>query len=566
MIFSHLVLLFRKSSLFRLLVFPVIFVLILLVFTVLSSVFYPAPQIYSIDPSGGIPGDIIAIRGNHFGMERDKSWVEIGGDRLSSSAYIKWSNKLILLSLPKTVGEGLVFVHKGSLSSKPLVFTNKINIPETVQINTEEGLPRIDSITNLTTNTGIFKIGELLIIKGKKFGITRNNSKVFFSWLVESAMPSLQSNKTELSSIACSDQNFDYEYWSDQEIRVRVPDGAVTGPVFLQNERGQSNQLSINIVNSIGTKSFKDRRTTVLQEKLTISDIVASDGNMLYLQIPLPEETSAQRNIRLASSEPQAFMDNYKGSILHQIENIKSGQNLSFSHQLIFTSHSIQTKINQVNVKPYTITKTALYQKYVSADYIVPSDDPQIIAKANEIVQKEKNPYIKAKKICTWLSDNIAYEKNSNPDKSVVESLLIQKGDAYDMAILFTALARSAGIPAIPNAGILINASQKTRNHWWAEFWLEDFGWVPVDPALVAGFPSSDSDSIGEKNDWYFGNLDANHVVFTRGWNDLKPMAQKSRIVYRPRFYAFKPVWEESSGNIKSYSSFWEDPKVIGVY
>ena len=81
---------------------------------------------------------------------------------------------------------------------------------------------------------------------------------------------------------------------------------------------------------------------------------------------------------------------------------------------------------------------------------------------------------------------------------------------------------------------------------------FDDFRGIPV--------------SLANRGDWYFGNLDANHIAFSRGWTDQKPMAPKSRVVYKPRSFAFQPVWEESGGNIKGYTSFWDDPKVTGVY
>ena len=150
-----------------------------------------------------------------------------------------------------------------------------------------------------------------------------------------------------------------------------------------------------------------------------------------------------------------------------------------------------------------------------------------------------------------------------NPDRMAVEALKTGSGDAYDMAILFCALARASGVPAIPVAGIVVDAERESRVHWWAEFYLEGFGWVPADPGLAQGLPFRLRDDARE---WYFGNLDASHIAFSRGWVDQKPMTSKGRIVYKPRSFAFQPVWEESGGNIKSYTSFWADPKVTGIY
>ena len=65
---------------------------------------------------------------------------------------------------------------------------------------------------------------------------------------------------------------------------------------------------------------------------------------------------------------------------------------------------------------------------------------------------------------------------------------------------------------------------------------------------------------------YYFGNLDGQHIVFSRGWNDIKPGPQNNKTVYRPRSYALQSIWEEASGKVIKYSSYWADPIVIGVY
>jgi hypothetical protein len=63
-----------------------------------------------------------------------------------------------------------------------------------------------------------------------------------------------------------------------------------------------------------------------------------------------------------------------------------------------------------------------------------------------------------------------------------------------------------------------------------------------------------------------FGSLDASHIAFSRGWKQVKPSLPGSYIVYRPRTFAYQSIWEESSGDTKQYSTFWNDPVVEGIY
>ena len=100
--------------------------------------------------------------------------------------------------------------------------------------------------------------------------------------------------------------------------------------------------------------------------------------------------------------------------------------------------------------------------------------------------------------------------QNTRKSEDISELLEKKVGDAYDFTILFCAMARSCGIPAIPLSGILIDAGLTNQNHWWLEIYLENFGWMPVDVALGAGKKHEAFRHITKNADFYFGNLDSN--------------------------------------------------------
>lgn len=556
----------RKSDIIRYLVVLVLFALAWLSFSGILKIIKKPPELLLLYPATGSPGDTINIEGDHLGNSYEDSWIEIAGNRISSSNYLSWTNTRISFTVPNSIEDGLLYIHRQNVKSKPLYFANTKNIPVQSQTNTNLGIPRIVSITNTTTKTGKNRIGDQLSIKGFNFGISKNESKVFFSRYIDSSTPYSTSDAQDTAPIACNDHDFDYEFWSDQEIRIRIPDGAVTGSLYIQTEKGIGEPSPITINFEIGTKKYTDRKTFVLAQNVTFSDIQATEPNMLYVRIPFPVDTPAQRNFTISQSKPEPFMANYKGIILHQLENLKEEQTIVLSHQYVFSGYGIQTTINQNAVKPYTQTDTPFYQKYTTKDNLVPSSDEAIIAKAKEIVQNEKNPYLKAKKIFTWLVQTIDYKKVEKRDSSSINALETKQGDAYDITILFCALARASGIPTEPLAGLLIDYSRNATNHFWAEFWIEGLGWIPVDPALAAGFNQENKEERDKDPSLYFGTVDGNRIIFSRGWNDQKPMTSKNRTVYRPRSFAFQPIWEESSDTIKSYTSFWESPKITGIY
>ena len=132
--------------------------------------------------------------------------------------------------------------------------------------------------------------------------------------------------------------------------------------------------------------------------------------------------------------------------------------------------------------------------------------------------------------------------------------------------MIYTALLRACGIPALPDSGILVSSDLKSSDHWWCEFFLPGLGWIPVDPALGAGLKFQAWQIDINPSQYYFGNLDGQHILFSRGWNEIKPSAPNNRTVHRSRSYALQSIWEEANGKVIKYSSYWSNPIIVGVY
>ncbi len=559
MIKSLVASLLRRSPLMRFGALVAIFAAFVSIAIVASVLATRRPTLEAVIPSIASSGEVIVITGKHFGQEPEDGWIEIAGNRLSGNSYISWNDSTVMVVLPETAEDGLLFVCKGSRRSNPLIFANRKNIPVAAKPATDQGIPEIASF-----DADKAEIGKRLVIRGKNFGIARNDSTVLFSWLTDGKVPLSAADRIKGSTVACLEQNFDYEFWSDQEIRVRVPDGATSGPVFVRTARGVSNDKPIEILSAAGAKTYTSGRTFVVSGQIDITNVHASDGGMIFLRYPLPITSPSQRDVEVTASEPPPYLANWRGGILHQLDGLKTGRTEKVNHTFVLTTHGISTKVNPAQVKPHSDQASPLFLLYTQSDPLVPSDTPDVRIKAADIVGKERNPWKAARFIYDWLTETFRYDDSGKQDRTVIEALNAQSGSAYDMAILFCAMARSSGIPAVPLAGIVVDANRESRVHWWAEFYVESVGWIPVDPALAIGKPIA-LKADGAR-DWYFGNLDPYHISFSRGWTDQKPMTPKGKIVVRPRSWAFQPIWEESAGNIKGYASYWGDPRVTGVY
>ncbi|NLL99948.1 MAG: hypothetical protein GX220_00635 [Treponema sp.] len=545
---------FRKYPFLRTILILFLIVLSFLISVLSTNIEKKQPHIKILNPSTALPGDIITIHGENFGHDRGSSYVEFSGSRLTASSYISWNDEVIKIQIPQNVEDGLVYVITKGGKSDAKIFANKIDIPVQVKHDSQTTTPVILSIKELSA-----KVGQIITLNGKNFGLTRGSSQVIF--------PSpIQESDTD-NYISCNDANYDYDFWSDQEIRVRVPDGATSGKIYILTEKGESNKQNFNIDISSGTKQFSDKRIYLLALQADISDIIAQSESSISIRVPKPQITTTQRNVEVTLSVPEPVIPDYAGTIVHQFLVKKNMQKkISIAHNFVVQTCAVNTNIKPQKIDQLSEKSKQIYASYLVANQIIPSNDEAIIKLAKQIIAKETNPYYIAQKLYNYMISEFTVLQNTRKSEDISELLEKKVGDAYDFTILFCAMARSCGIPAIPLSGILIDAGLTNQNHWWLEIYLENFGWMPVDVALGAGKKHEAFRHITKNADFYFGNLDSQHVIFSRGWNNIKPATSNSKTVYIPKTFAMQSIWEESSPEIQKYSSFWSNIQVLGIY
>lgn len=523
------------------------------------------PVISHIDPPVGAPGDMMVIEGSGFGNTRGTSFVEIADSKVTSSGYVSWSDTQIRIAIPSNVQDGLVVVGTSAGRSEPSFFANKTGIPVAVRADPFTTLP---SITSVEPSSGV-ATGQVLTITGSNFGTTRGTSGVFFTSAAES-----QSSETASSSqqegvfIQANPANFDYEFWSDNEIRVRVPDGAASGSIFVKTEKGVCENYKIMLNYPAGKKNFGSKRTYVVQITADISNNESGQDSPVALYMPRPPVSAMQPSAVLNDYYPEPLIKDDPYTIIHQRQlNHIINNKERFSQTFVIEVRRIESSIIPKNIRPYKNTDSALYVSATTPDECVQSGDEEVLALSDKIVGREKNPYTQAKLIYNFMIENYSInEKVRTGNVSALDLPKRKTGDAYDFAILFTALCRARGIPSIPMSGVIVESNSSAKTHWWSEVYFEDFGWMPVDPALGAGLEFKAFSSVKNPAEFYFGNMDNQHVAFSRGWHQIKPAFINGKTVFRPRTYALQSIWEEAGSTVSSYSSLWNNPAIIGIY
>jgi hypothetical protein len=517
------------------------------------------PRIDSIDPPVGLLGEVVSIYGEHFGDDRNESYITIGDYQPISSAYLEWNDDRILLQIPDFGNSGLIYVHKDGEKSNAALFSNKAAMPQLAKGTVPGTAPVISA---LSPSSGA--VGQLITIQGENFGTSREKSTVRFSWNAETAIASQQDAD---SQIEVSAADFGYDSWSEREIRVRVPDGASSGNVIVETPRGSSKPFYFNVSGGPGTKILKDKRSYTLSYSVDIKVNQSTLPNMLYLWMPNPAVSSSQKVPQLLSRNIEPFIENHRGTSLYQFKDLLPASSNVVTLSYLVDVYGIETSIRTQNVRP--AASSAMTNVFTNSSDLVPSNEEAIIEKARSIVGREQNPYLKAQRIYNWLlnSENIQIQAVVDGG-GALEALAEQRGDAYRMSLLFCALARASGIPALPVAGILVDSYRTTQKHYWAEFWIDGIGWLPVDPIFGAeAIPSSFiANNDQDLKTFYFGNMDNQRIAFSRGETRLSQMDLSGRIFAREREYAMQNLWEEAVGGLDSYSSLWTDVVITGMY
>jgi hypothetical protein len=120
------------------------------------------------------------------------------------------------------------------------------------------------------------------------------------------------------------------------------------------------------------------------------------------------------------------------------------------------------------------------YASYLQPTPFVQSDHPKIRALARAIVGEERDAVKAAARIKDWVYRELAKEPTVSIPNAL-EVLQTKKGDCNEHAVLFSALARAAGIPAKTAVGV-VYLRGAFYYHAWAEVWLGE--WVSLDPVL----------------------------------------------------------------------------------
>lgn len=263
---------------------------------------------------------------------------------------------------------------------------------------------------------------------------------------------------------------------------------------------------------------------------LNIPRVKLPGTGLFKIWFPIPINIGPQTQVVIESIAPDKYVKEISGSennigLIYMeipLDELKTDLDVRIVFRFI---HSEQTcRIDPAKINEYDKTSPLYLENTVSAGNI--EITPEIRATAVKLVREEKNPYLAARLIYDYIVNSISYAFMPHelvwPRTALTESVYVQQyrqGDCGAQSIYFCALCRALGIPARCIGGWQVFSGQFI-GHFWAEFYLPGYGWIPVDTsyARMGLYPKDIPPEQRQQHiDYFFGNLDPMRCIVQVG-------------------------------------------------
>jgi len=512
------------------------------------------PVISELYPNVVNIGDTMEIKGRNFGKSRESSKILISSYDLLSKYIVSWSETLIKIQIPEKTSSGLIYIETDRGMSEPVVIVLQENVPFIGTGAYLPGLPFIESIDPYSSGTG-----ARITIKGHNFGYSRNNSKLLFSTEISRERDSLNGDTILENFVEVSDGEI--INWENKEIVFYLPEFIASGDVYILTESGYSNAAYFEQVLDESNILFREKKTYMLNQTVRLKTIT-DENTSVNVWFASPVKSLFQRNITTLTNSQWLSSRPCSNVSLYKIQMVEEETSNNISQNTIVDVFEQNYSVSQLELNDSYDTKSPIYNNYTISTELIPSSRARVKNVAASITRRKGSPFNKAKAIYEYVLARLTYADSvevHSPDL-VIDS---QIGDAEAYSLLFSALARSSGIPARPVTGLLVDSEKNMKYHWWVEFFIQDFGWFPLDPALADGMPwKSDIENHVE---YYWGNIDNQHITFSRGEKHI-PRLFPDGIVYSNNNYELLSQSAETNSEIIDLRSIKSDVRINAIY
>jgi hypothetical protein len=276
------------------------------------------------------------------------------------------------------------------------------------------------------------------------------------------------------------------------------------------------------------TRRWRDFRFTYIAHV----PVLSGGKHRLKLWIPLPSTSSHQSitDLHIASPIPhRVITETQYGDRMANFDFATSCVHTPFDVVLTFRARRYEYRISLPSsdpapsrVFPHRISR------YLQPDRLIPLNG--IIGElSREQTASLSDPLAKARAIYDYVTRTMHYDHSGTGwgRGDAVWACSSHHGNCTDFHSLFIGMARAAGIPARFDIGfpLPLHAHDGKINgyHCWAEFYINGVGWVPIDAA--------EGSQMSGKRSYFFGAVDQNRILFSRGRDLVLNPVQSSSVV-----------------------------------
>ena len=247
---------------------------------------------------------------------------------------------------------------------------------------------------------------------------------------------------------------------------------------------------------SVTEKTTCNYTTQATFTKSGTGDIVRFVG---IIPIPLTNEYQTVKN--LTYSDGTLMEDaNYGNKALVNEKSSFPSQTLTMQSNFEITTKSVKVDFTKITIKDYD-KEGEPYRKHLGnrGEYINTSH-PFIVNKGNELWEKSTDIIDYARKCYEFTASYFHYKNGSF--RTLQQILDDGGGECGDFATIVVNLLRYKGIPSRH----IICLKLEGGFHVWADFYLEGYGWIPLDAQMKNANPRGD----------YFGQYNGECVVMAK--------------------------------------------------
>ncbi len=211
----------------------------------------------------------------------------------------------------------------------------------------------------------------------------------------------------------------------------------------------------------------------------TVSDLVVNLG--------MPMELPAQKLLSdpVFSIEPSMMTKDVFGQAcaIFNLGEVEAGKRIQLTYKIDAEISTIRYLIIPERCGTLADIPDRIKELYLRDGERYRLESDFIKHTVEKVVGDEKNPYWIARRIYDHLIANLHYEMVGGWD---VPEVVLKRGSGScsEYTFAFVALCRAAGLPARYQGSVVVrgdDASIDEAHHRWAQVYLPNYGWVPVD-------------------------------------------------------------------------------------